>query len=66
MTVITEAESTHQPAKEANEASSFNLYPALGVVLLLALATTVYGGLLIFVLEEWALLEPAVQGGMRG
>lgn len=52
MKAVPELESTHQPVKDAKKPSMFNLYPVLGIVLLILLAAMVYGGLLIFLLEE--------------
>ena len=52
MSVVPEAESTHQPAKSVNTPSTFNIYPVLGIALIFVLAAMVYGALLIFLLEQ--------------
>lgn len=53
MTAVPEAKSAHQPAKGIKKNSMFNIYPVLGILILLVLAALVYGGLLSFLLEQW-------------
>lgn len=65
MSAVPETESSQQTLKEANEGPSFNIYPLLGIALMIALAAVAYGGLLLFLFEEWLAIEPAVQGAPR-
>ena len=51
MTAVSEAKTTHQPVNTAKKTPSFNIYPVLGVLLLILLAAAVYGGLFMFVLD---------------
>ena len=62
MSAVHTREATQQPAKETKKTRMFNIYPVLGIVLVLLAAALVYGGLLIFLLEDWNLFESAGQG----
>ncbi|MFC0253277.1 hypothetical protein [Massilia consociata] len=61
MTTVRPVEEAHQkahhPAKVEKKRSLFNIYPLLGVVLVLVTALLTYGGLLLFFVDDWSFLQ---------
>ena len=57
MTAVPPLEAVHQPAEERKTAKKFNYYPLLGVLLAIVMAALAYGGLLLFLVDDWTFFQ---------